>query len=195
MNPYLRVSLLFGTVAAVMVLVYFLVLQYLVSTNALTEMTSLDILIVLLCMLFAMGYYRDRLQGGMLHFWQGAIIGIETGVIGTLLSCLFIYLIVKWIDPSSFTEFIEIIRKDLLKALQEEHAKSNPTASTIGIIQDRLAILPKASPATTIFFSVTSIFVKNVLIVILVTGMIAAIMRKNVSHFEVRPPSPPKTGA
>ena len=182
MNPYLRTSLVFGTIAGFAVAAYFVVQQYLVGENALTRMTELDVLITLLCGLFAMGYYRDRKQGGVLHFWQGAIIGIETGVIGTLLGCLAIYVIVQWIDPSAFAGFIEKIRQLLLAALKEERAKKNPTASVIEIIQDRLNVLPKASPATTLFFSPTSIFVKNNIVVILATGMIAALMRKNVSH-------------
>ncbi len=182
MNPYLRISLVFGTIAGVAMVLYFAVQQYMVGDNGLTRMTELDVLITLLCGLFAMGYYRDRKQGGVLHFWQGAIIGIETGVIGTLLGCAAIYVIVQWIDPSVFAGFIEKIRESLLAALKQEHAKQNPTASVIEIIQDRLNVLPKASPATTLFFSPTSIFVKNTVIIILATGMIAALMRKNVSH-------------
>jgi apolipoprotein N-acyltransferase len=69
-SRYLRVAALFGLLGAGLVLLYFFTL-YALGVNPVPEMNRLDLLIILLCMLFAMGYFRDRRNGGVLHFWAG----------------------------------------------------------------------------------------------------------------------------
>jgi|GEM_PF-2153673 len=185
MNPYLRISLIFGTVAGLAGVVYFLVLQYWIGENALVRMGSVEILITMLCALYAVGYYRDRKQDGVLHFWQGALIGLETAFIGTLILCVIIYFFVRLIDPVIFTEFLSIVEADLKKALQSEPISNNPGAQAI--VRDRLSVLPQAALSSTIFFSITSIFVKNIVAEFFLTGIIAAIMRKNTAYLAKSP--------
>ncbi len=178
MNRYLRLSLTFGSIAAAMVVLYFLVLQYLVKDVALAQMSSLDILITLACGLFAMGYFRDRKQGGQLHFWQGAVIGLETAAIATTLACLAIYLIVR-IDPTILQSFLDATKADMLQRMKKPEFQQN--ANLTQMIQAQLAMLSNVTPFQMIFFP-GGIFVKNLALEILLTGMIAAMMRKNVSH-------------
>jgi len=179
MNRYLRIALVFGAVAAAMNVLYILVMQYWVGENALTRVSSVDILITLLCILYAMGYYRDRKQGGVLHFWQGAIIGIETAFIGTLLTCLVLYVLIRFADPAVFTDFIQITREDMQRRLVSDAFSKNPNLRQM--LNSQLASLPEITPFNMVFFP-GGVFVKNVGIEVLVTGMIAAIMRKNVAH-------------
>ncbi len=176
---YLRVSLQFGAAAAAMIVLYFLALQYWIGDNALVNMSRLDIVIMLVCILFAMGYYRDRRQGGMLHFWQGAIIGIEVNLIGTLLACLAIYLIVSFLAPDILTGFVQLMRQNIQAELQTEAVRKSAVQQAA--LKAQLANLPYLTPFNMVFFP-GGIFIKNFVISLLVTGMVAALMRKNVSH-------------
>ncbi|MDJ1481893.1 DUF4199 domain-containing protein [Cytophagaceae bacterium YF14B1] len=179
MNPYLRIALIFGTVAGLSGIAYFLVLQYEVGEPALTRLSTLDIIITLLCIIYAMGYFRDRKQNGVLHFWEGAVIGIGTAIIGTLLMCLVIYGIVVFLDPDVFKNFILYLQKDMSQRLTSDVITKSPQLQQM--IRTQLAALPQITPFDTIFFP-GGAFVKNIGIEILVIGMIAAIMRKNVNH-------------
>jgi hypothetical protein len=179
MNPYLRISLVFGTIAGLAGALYFVVLQYWINDPALGKMSSLEILITLICSVYAMGYYRDRKQGGVLHFWQGAVIGLETAFVSTFITCLVVYWIVRLVDPSVFREFILLTQKDMSGKLTSEAVRKTPALQQM--IRSQLASLPDITPFNMIFFP-GGIFVKNFAIEFLLTGMIAAIMRKNVSH-------------
>lgn len=186
MNPYLRTSLLFGSIAGLGSILYFLVLQYLVKEPGLARLGSWEILFTLVCMLYAMGYYRDRKQGGILHFWQGALLGISTALISTTLLCVFVFWVVRVADPVTFKEFILYMQKDMLNRISVEK-----DAALQKVFRAQLASLPSITPFNQIFFP-GGIFVKNFGIEILVTGMIAAIMRKNVSHLTSPAPVEPK---
>lgn len=179
MSTYFRVSLQFGAAVAALIVLYFLALQYWIGDNALAGMSRFDIVITLAGILFAMGYYRDRRQGGMLHFWQGAIIGIEVNLIGTLLACLVIYLIVSFFAPEILTGFVQLMRQNIETELQTEAV--GKSAVQQAALKTQLANLPFITPFNMVFLP-GGIFVKNFVISLLVTGMVAAMMRKNVSH-------------
>ncbi len=179
MNPYLRISLLFGAVAGVAGALYFLVLQYVAKDQALTKMSQLEILITLFCSVYAMGYYRDRKQSGVLHFWQGAVLGVETAAISTFITCLIVYIVVRFLDPSVFADFILFTQKDMSARLTSEVIRKNPNLQQM--IRSQLAGLSGITPFNMIFLP-GGIFVKNFAIEVLATGMIAALMRKNVAH-------------
>lgn len=150
MNPYLRTSLAFGTIAGLGGIFYFVVLQYWVHDAALTRMSSWEILITLACSVYAMGYYRDRKQAGILHFWQGALLGIGTALIATTLTCLVVFWLVSVIDPSIFKEFILYTQKDMSQRLASDVIRKNPNLQQM--IRAQLTSLPTLTPFTMILF-------------------------------------------
>jgi len=166
-NRYLRIALLFGLLGAGLVLTYFFTL-YALGLNPVPEMNRLDLLIILLCTLFAMGFFRDRRNRGVLHFWEGIVLGAPVVLVSALLSSVVIYGFLK-AAPDVFTGYIgemeKVIRADYAAGRFKEAAD----------YQSYLKVLPQITP----FGKVLDIFVKNFFICFFATGILALMMRKH----------------
>lgn len=166
-NVYLRIALLFGLLGAALILAYFLVL-YAAGTNPLPEMNKLDLLIILLCTLFAMGYFRDRLNRGVLHFWQGLVLGMPVVLLSALVSSLVIYGFTVWI-PDLFPDYLNQMQKLIEADYQAGRIKDEAYYRN----------LLKSLPAVSRFSKALDIFLKNFFICFFATGLLAMIMRKH----------------
>jgi len=166
-SRYLRVAMLFGLLGAGLVLVYFFTL-YAVGANPVAEMNRFDLLIILLCTLFAMGYFRDRLNGGVLHFWEGIAVGVPVVLLSALLSSLLIYAFLK-IMPEVFTGYLQFMEKEI----RADYAA--------GRLKDaaRFKYYLEALPGITPFGRVSDIFLRNFFLCFFPTGILAIIMRKH----------------
>jgi hypothetical protein len=166
-SKYLRVAYLFGLLGAGLVLLYFFTF-YALGANPVREMNRLDLLIILLCTLFAMGYFRDRHNGGVLHFWEGLAVGVPVVVLSALLSSLVIYAFLK-IEPEVFTGYLGLMEKEI----RADYAA--------GRLKDaaRYQYYLKALPGITPFGRATDIFTRNFFICFFATGILAIIMRKH----------------
>lgn len=166
-NVYLRTALLFGLLGAALVLAYFFTL-YAFGLNPLAEMNRLDLLIILLCTLFAMGYFRDRVNGGVLHFWEGLVVGMPVVLVSVGVSSLVIYLFTK-LSPDVFTGYLG----EMEKVIRADYAA--------GRIKDAAYYqgLLKSLPGITPFGKAFDIFIKNFFLCFFPTGILAIIMRKH----------------
>lgn len=166
-NVYLRIALLFGLLGAALVLTYFFTLYWL-GINPLPEMNRLDLLIILLCTLFAMGYFRDRLNRGVLHFWEGLVLGMPVVLLSVLLSSLGIYLFMN-LEPEVFRGYLGHMEK----VIRADYAAGR--IKDASYYQNLLKSLPGITPSGKAF----DIFLKNFFICFFPTGILAIIMRKH----------------
>ncbi len=166
-SKYMRVGMLFGLLGAGLVLVYFFTF-YALATNPVREMNRLDLLIILLCTLFAMGYFRDRRNGGVLHFWQGLAVGVPVVLLSALVSSLVIYAFLK-IDPTVFTGYVAGMEKEIRADYAAGRLKDAAR------YQYYLKALPTLTPSGRAF----DIFLRNFFICFFATGILAIIMRKH----------------
>ena len=166
-SRYLRVGGMFGLLGAGLVLLYFFTL-YALGINPVVEMNRFDLLIILLCTLFAMGYFRDRRNGGVLHFWEGIAVGVPVVLLSALLSSLLIYAFVK-IAPDVFTGYLQAMEKEI----RADYAAGRLKDAT------RFRYYLKALPTITPFDRVSDIFLRNFFLCFFPTGILAIIMRKH----------------
>jgi hypothetical protein len=163
----MRVAYLFGLLGAGLVLLYFFTFHVL-GTNPVREMNRLDLLIILLCTLFAMGFFRDRRNGGVLHFWQGLAVGVPVVLLSALVSSLVIYAFLK-IDPGVFAGYVAGMEKEI----RADYAAGRLTDAAR--YQYYLKALPGITPSGRAF----DIFLRNFFICFFATGILAIIMRKH----------------
>ena len=168
-NDYIKLSLVAGVIAALLVLLYFFVFYWL-GKSPLLRMSSYDMAIVCICMAIAMGYYRDKWKAGKMHFWEGILIGLYTNLIATLLSTLVIYIFIAFIEPEVLSNHITDLKNLLVQTRQQVEEGFGKEAYT--------NTLSRISGTTAVHVAV-DIFIKKFLVCLLATGFIAAILRKN----------------
>ncbi len=167
MRKYFRqVVVLFGLLGAGLVLTYFFTLHFL-GSNPLIDMKRLDILIILMCELFAMGYFRDRYNKRTLNFWEGLAIGACVALISTLLASITIYAFIQ-INPEVLTGFI----KHMEAVIRTDFAAGK--ISNRGDFENLIRNLPFITP----FAEVFSIFLTDLFLSLVATIILAMIMRR-----------------
>lgn len=168
-NIYVRISAIFGLLAAVLILLYFFVFYFL-GKNPLLYMSTFDLVFPVIAMALAMFYFRDKLMAGNMHFWEGLIIGFLTNFIATFLSALVIYFFIAFIDTELLGKHIADLQQLITQSkqqIQEQFGK--------GAFENTVQ---KVS-ATTSFDVTLDIFIKKFLICLFASGFVAAVLRKN----------------
>jgi hypothetical protein len=168
-NDYIKISLIAGVIAAILVLLYFLVFYWL-GKSPLLRMSTYDMAIVCICMAIAMGYYRDKWKNGKLHFWEGVLIGLYTNLIATVLSTLVIYFFIAFIAPEVLAAHITDLKNLMIQTRQQVEEGFGKEAFT--------NTLSRISGTTAVDVAI-DIFIKKFLVCLLATGFIAAVLRKN----------------
>jgi hypothetical protein len=168
-NTYVRLSAVFGLLAAVLILVYFFAFYFL-QLNPLRYMSTFDLLFPVLGMTLAMFYYRDKWMSGKMHFWEGLFIGLLTNFTATFVSALFIYFFISFFDTELLQRHISDLQNLLLQSKQqinEQFGKGAYEETSRRIV------------ATTASNVAMDIFIKKFLICLFASGFVAAVLRKN----------------
>lgn len=105
----------FGLIGAVCSIAYFLILNV-----AGLDMTSgvwnwLGYVITILIVIFAHKYYKDN-GDGFMSYGQGVGIAFWIGLVGGVISSIFTYLYIKFVD----TGFIDLVRERQIEAMQQQ---------------------------------------------------------------------------
>ncbi len=124
-NKLIAVPLRYGLLGGVVVIVLFL-LFYFLHLNPLVNIKFIDILIFGIFIFFCLKEYRDRYNGGELHFWQGMSAGMINYFTIALISALFILIMTTLIDPglvpdyiSTRLDFLELNKQPLVETMSE----------------------------------------------------------------------------
>ncbi len=102
-NRIIKFGLIFGLITGILCFAFFMVL-YAGNDDPLSNRRP-DLGINILMIFLAIWLYKQR-NGGILHFYEGFSIGFLTNITGALLSGLFIFLFLKFVDPKPFDALI-----------------------------------------------------------------------------------------
>ena len=159
MNPIVRKSLTFGSIAGGVCFLFFLVMYFLNPNPLALRRPDLGINIIFIGV--AIWYYK-RENGGYLHFYEGFSLGFLTNIIAALLTGVLIFLFLQYVDVRPFEEWTAWSKNLLLtdrersKELMNEQTfqqllKSFEEKSPAVIIGDELIFKQIAIVACTLF--------------------------------------------
>ena len=166
----LSVSVRYGLIAALLCMILFSAL-YIFGKNPLLIPLFLDfrILIFAIFLLFGIRDFKDNKNGGILHFWQGFVIGAVIVLIVSVFMGLFIRLLGGLIDHNFTANYIH-------------EMMSNITGSREKIIseygQDVYDRAVKIIPTTTLSDLSLDYFLKTIPIGIIITILISLAFRR-----------------
>jgi len=96
--PSAKTALLFGLTGGFLAILQFLTLHFL-DRNPLLTGKIFDIVLLLLILFFAIRYFRDYENGLRLEFLEGLKVGLLTSAILGLVSALFVFIFLTFINP------------------------------------------------------------------------------------------------
>jgi hypothetical protein len=137
-----RQSLIFGSIIGISCFSFFLAMYFVMPNPMKMKRGDIGINIILI---WASIWYFKRFRGGVLHFYEAFSIGFLTNLIGALLTGIFIYIFVKYIDSQPFEVWIAESKSFLIsqkKNLEVIIDEKN--------IQRQLVSLTNAGPSTII---------------------------------------------
>jgi hypothetical protein len=105
----------FGLISAVIGIVYFVILNSLGVDLSQGPASWCRGLIAIVILVLAQKYFKDN-SDGFMSYGQGIGIGFWMGAVSSVISSIFTFLYVKFIDSS----FIEIMKETQLKTFQEK---------------------------------------------------------------------------
>ena len=117
-KPLLRVSLFIGLLAGAACFAFFLVL-YAMDVVPLGNNKAPDFGFHILFMAVACWYYRNRVQQGWMHLWEGLTICYVVNTVAAFVNGWLIYGFVAWIDPTVFTDYSAQMNELLLSGKAE----------------------------------------------------------------------------
>ncbi|MDP4680924.1 MAG: DUF4199 domain-containing protein [Cyclobacteriaceae bacterium] len=167
-SPLFKVPAKFGAFGAAMVIVMFC-LYYFTGLNPLTKMGVFDFFIIPIFLFFGIKEFKDSYNKRLLEFWQGMTAGFTIYFTLAMITSIFIFIFIN-LDERSTKEDYVADRLEILKEKKEDIIKK------MGIItyeQSEKEILE-----ITVFDIAFDNFLKKTLIGLLLTIMIAVIMRR-----------------
>jgi len=169
-NPSISKSAVtYGLYMGLALIVYSLII-YLAGLTGNTTVSYLTYLIYIGMLCYAMINYRDKVNGGVLAYGQGVGLGTLTMVIGGVLSSIFTFILMKYIDPSLVDQIVN-------KAMEDAMAKGTPEAQ-----------MEMAEKWIRMFTSPTAILLMGVfgsgIVGAIISLILAAIFKKEPSIFE-----------
>jgi len=169
-NPSIFKSAMnYGLYMGLLLIVYSLVIYFAGLTgNTAANYLTYIIYIGMLC--YTMLNFRDKVNGGVMTYGQGVGLGTFTMVIGGLLSGVFGFILLKYIDPSLVEKIVNI-------TLEEAMASGLPDAQ---IEMTEKITRMAASPIATLLVSVLGGGINGAIISLI----LAAIFKKEPSIFD-----------
>ena len=169
-NPIFTVPFRYGTLAAVLSIILFLILYY-AGRNPMLIPPFLDFRILLypIILVFAIRDYKENRNEGMLHFWQGMSVGIQALVISSFFMAIFILIFGGLIEEDFVPEYIRLMTEQI-GHLDEKVIESVGEEA----IDRSLELLP----TTHIFDLALDYFIKSLPYGLFLTIIISLILRK-----------------
>ncbi|MFI5220132.1 MAG: DUF4199 domain-containing protein [Bacteroidia bacterium] len=113
-TPLWRTALNFGAMSGISSFGLFLIL-YVKGINPLGPSSWLGAWIPVVFICIATRYYRDRILGGFITYWQGFRTGMLTAICGSFLFALFIYSFAKIYG----TDIVELFKNDAIQGMED----------------------------------------------------------------------------
>lgn len=167
-QPLVKVPAKFGVFGAVMVIAMFL-LFYFSGSNPLIEMGMFDFFIIPIFLFFGIKEFKDSYNGRLLEFWQGMTAGFVVYFTVALVSSVFIFTFLNFSDGDIMDNYIT----DRLAILEEKREAITKEMGETTYLESQ-AEIQSITPADIVLDN----FLKKTFVGLLLTIMIAVIMRK-----------------
>jgi hypothetical protein len=103
-----------GAITGALLIIFALVIYMLGQTNS-TSLGVINYVILAFGIFFFTKKYRDEEMGGFISYGQSLGYGVLIGVFAGILLAFFIYIEMKFIDPSLIDKSIELTRETMLQ--------------------------------------------------------------------------------
>ncbi len=172
-KPIVRIPLKYGFFAGILAFALVLILFYLGDTHPQLYPIFLDFRILLfgLFIYFSIREFKVMANGGVLHFWQGMVIGILCYVTAAWIAAMLLVALGK-MDPSYEASYISETQTLLIDNREGIVEKVGEEAYNA-----QLDVLP----STTIFALAFDYFLKSMLMGLFLTIIISVILRKQAT--------------
>ncbi|MFT7031699.1 MAG: hypothetical protein ACJA2S_000194 [Cyclobacteriaceae bacterium] len=167
-NPLFKVPAKFGVFGAAMIIIMFFIFHF-SGSNPLTEMGFVDFFIIPIFLFFGIKEFKDSYNQKLLEYWEGMTAGFVVYITIAILTSLFIFLFINLSESDIVDHYIvnklEIL-EDKKDGIIEEMGEETYLRSKEGIT------------SISIFDITLDNFLKKTFIGLLLTIMIAVIMRR-----------------
>jgi hypothetical protein len=167
-NPLFKVPAKFGVFGAAMIIIMFFIFHF-SGSNPLTEMGFVDFFIIPIFLFFGIKEFKDSYNQKLLEYWEGMTAGFVVYITIAILTSLFIFLFINLSESDIVDNYIvnklEIL-EDKKDGIIEEMGEETYLRSKEGIT------------SISIFDITLDNFLKKTFIGLLLTIMIAVIMRR-----------------
>jgi hypothetical protein len=170
MNPMVRVALKYGLIGSVLLVVPFLVLEYVMGAPLSGGSSILiDAILLLIFIFFAIKDFRDNFNQKILHFWQGMNIGFMVYGIMALTYAIFVLVYVNWQGEAFLNDHVAQAAEQM-KATAERY----PDTISEKQLQQGLTDLKNISALDL----ATKAFVGDLFVGFILTVVVSMILRK-----------------
>ena len=104
-KPIVKVPLKYGFFGGILVVIAIIVMNFF-EGNPIVNSRILDFFILPLFTFFSIKEYRDYYNAKELHFWHGIIIGYINVFTIAIISSLFIYIFISFIDQETLITYV-----------------------------------------------------------------------------------------
>lgn len=117
-KPLLKIPLQFGAATGIVAFLFFLGL-YSLDVMPLGNKRSMDLGIFIIMMAAACWYYRKKIGGGYMHFWEALTVCYVVNTVAAFITGWLIYLFITFVDPSVFLVYLEEMKQLLAQGKGE----------------------------------------------------------------------------
>ncbi|MBS2213434.1 DUF4199 domain-containing protein [Carboxylicivirga mesophila] len=114
-------AMTYGLYMGLALVVYSLII-YLVGLTGNKAAGWVSYIIIIAMLAFAMMNFRDKVNGGYLRYGQGVGLGILTALYGGILSSIFTFILVKYIDPGVIEQIVNQAMEEAMAGGANEEA-------------------------------------------------------------------------
>ncbi len=119
-NSLFKSSLTAGLVTGLILIIYSLIL-YFIGLNLNQLMGYISLLILAICIYVFSILYRDKEFGGTISYADALGFGVLVGVFATILSAIFNFIEIKYLDPSIIVKQLDLAQQKIAaKGLSED---------------------------------------------------------------------------
>lgn len=167
-NPLFKVPAKFGFFGAAMIIIMFFIFHF-SGSNPLTEMGLFDFFIIPIFLFFGIKEFKDAYNQKLLEYWEGMTAGFVVYITIAVLTSLFIFLFMNLSGSDIMDNYVA----DKLEILED---KKEGIIEEMG--EETYLTSKEEITGITIFDITLDNFLKKTFIGLLLTIMIAVIMRR-----------------
>lgn len=168
MRDLFRLSIRYGLIGAVLILIMFLVF-YFSDSNPLQELQMFDLFIIPIFIFFGIKEFRDRYNGQLLQYWQGMTGGAIIFILIATVTSVFLYAFIQWIDPELMQDYVQ----SRLAILEETRTKIVEEMGADSYIESYESV-----KNTTLKDVILDSFIKKIIIGFLITSVVAVVLKR-----------------